>query len=343
MQPHGTMLSSLFDSPEMVALASFQDLYVGLEPYANPHQAAGGILRKTAPAVFGLLAALELHPTSERAGVFAPVGGFRRVAGAMRDLCEDLGVRFRFGTSVTSVTNEGVHFVCREGGGAERGFLPADLVVCNADVPFATATIARPETAPDETVEDEEGPYRETYDWDDSLDYSSGVLAFHWSVSQRLDALETHNVFLSAGTAENAVQSWAVLRNGAGGDGTSSMKGQPFNFYVHRASRTDDTACPLGCDAIMALVPCPALARDGSLATLPRDEAVEGYKEQFGEGAVDDVRDAVLERMAALKGLEGLRDAIVDEVLDTPGTYADYYNVGAGVPFGLVSAIDDMP
>ena len=37
-----------------------------------------------------------------------------------------------------------------------------------------------------------------------------------------------------------------------------------------------------------------------------------------------------------LKGLENLRDAILDEVVDTPGSYADYYNVGAGVPFGLV-------
>ena len=31
------------------------------------------------------------------------------------------------------------------------------------------------------------------------------------------------------------------------------------------------------------------------------------------------------------------QDSILDEVVDTPGSYADYYNVGAGVPFGLVS------
>ena len=26
---------------------------------------------------------------------------------------------------------------------------------------------------------------------------------------------------------------------------------------------------------------------------------------------------------------------IIDEVVDTPATYSDYYNVGGGVPFGL--------
>ena len=52
------------------------------------------MLRKTAPAVFGLLAALELHPTNDKAGVFAPVGGFRQVSKSMHDLCTDHGVGF---------------------------------------------------------------------------------------------------------------------------------------------------------------------------------------------------------------------------------------------------------
>ena len=52
----------------MKALASFQNLYVGLEPYRNNDKIGGGVLEKTAPAVFGLLAALELHPTNDMAG-----------------------------------------------------------------------------------------------------------------------------------------------------------------------------------------------------------------------------------------------------------------------------------
>ena len=351
LAPHSTMLSSLFDSPKLRALASFQNLYVGLEPYANPRQFGGGVLRKTAPAVFGLLAALELHPSNGRAGVHAPVGGFRRVSESMAELCRDLGVEVRYGASVTRVTEDGVHFVyaaendeASDRGGTEgkKGFLAADLIVCNADVPYATETILRSETDANggrTTGEDDARSYQETYDWNDELDYSSGVIAFHWSVSRRLEGLSTHNVFMSANATSDAERSWAALRgdDDGGATRTSPMAGTPFNFYVHRAGKTDPTACPPGCDSIMVLVPCPKLTRNERLASLPRDEAIDAYKRQFDREVVDDARDAVFQRLSVLEGLENLEDSILDEVVDTPGSYADYYNVGAGVPFGLVS------
>jgi len=40
-----------------------------------------------------------------------------------------------------------------------------------------------------------------------------------------------------------------------------------------------------------------------------------------------------------LDGLENLKDLIEDKVVDLPGSYVDYYYVGAGVPLGLVSPI----
>jgi hypothetical protein len=45
----------------------------------------------------------------------------------------------------------------------------------------------------------------------------------------------------------------------------------------------------------------------------------------------------VFQRLSVLEGLENLEDSILNEFVDTPGLYADNYNVGAGVPFGLVS------
>ena len=87
----------------------------------------------------------------------------------------------------------------------------------------------------------------------------------------------------------------------------------------------------------MVLVPCLKLTRNERLASLPRDEAIDAYKRQFDREVVDDARDAVFQRLSVLEGLENLEDSILDEVVDTPGSYADNYNVGAGVPFGLVS------
>ena len=353
LQPHSSMLDNLFESPKLKAMASFQDLYVGLEPYFNEKQRlqGGGVLRKTAPAVFGLLAALELHPTNDKAGVFAPVGGFRQVAESMYQLCLDNDVQIKFDTSVTRITDNGVYYTPssttneeKDDDEGKKGFLPADLIICNADVPFATESIL----SSTEAKQKEDGrAYDAVYDWDDKFDYSSGVIAFHWSLPRRMDALNTHNVFMSAKDSESAISSWSVLRDDDADNYSTakkkSLKGQPFNFYVHRASDTDDTAAPEGCDSIMVLVPCKGLVRDDELASLPRDEAISKYKEQFDEEFINDVREAVFDRLSVLKGMEQIiRDDLVDEVIDTPGTYADYYNVGCGVPFGLSHGLGQL-
>ena len=68
LKPHSDVLDEMFESEKMRALASFQDLYVGLEPYKNKNQLFGGVLESTAPAVFGLLAAIELHPENKKSG-----------------------------------------------------------------------------------------------------------------------------------------------------------------------------------------------------------------------------------------------------------------------------------
>jgi hypothetical protein len=68
LKPHSDVLDAIFISEKMKALASFQDLYVGLEPYRNQELFGGGVLTSTAPAVFGLLAAIELHPTNSKGG-----------------------------------------------------------------------------------------------------------------------------------------------------------------------------------------------------------------------------------------------------------------------------------
>lgn len=267
--------------------------------------------------------------------VFAPIGGFRQVAESMQNLCIDSGVKFHYETAVTCVAKDGVHYVSKNNETASNSFLPADLIICNADLPFATETIAKPSTR----KENEGIYYEERYDWNDDLDYSSGVIAFHWSVSRTCHSLNTHNVFLCAKNGDEAKRSWTILRDNT----QHSMKpSDPFNFYVHRACKTDDSAAPPGCDSLMVLVPCPSLVRKGDLASLSREDALSGYSQQFNKEFVDLVRDAVLFRLAVLDGLEDLTSSILDEVVETPATYANYYNVGAGVPFALSHGLGQL-
>ena len=361
LKPHSDVLDAIFESNKMKALASFQDLYVGLEPYRNDNKGiltsfGGGVLRSTAPAVFGLLAAIELHPTNKKSGVFAPIGGFRAVTNAMESLVKRLGVTIQYGMTVTSVDGNGVR-VCstsenHDDDGMKGGdFIPADLVIVNADLPYATKSLLSsndksiPSDRNNELLSDD-GTNRQKlvpkFDWDDSFDYSSGVISFHWSIDKVLEDLNTHNVFMVARSRSQAEASWLVLRSGDNDDDEEKMMDgnndmdSPFNFYVHRASKTDPTAAPDGCDGIMVLVPCKTLLRDEACAKLPRQRAMERYKQQFSDEVVSRTREAVLKRLAAIKSLHDLRAHILDEVVDTPATYADQYNLAAGTPFALV-------
>ena len=88
-------------------------------------------------------------------------------------------------------------------------------------------------------------------------------------------------------------------------------------------------------DSILVLVPCKTLEREEEYSTLPRDQALHRYKEQFDDTLISRARDAVLDRMSAIDSLKDLRSQILNEVVDTPVTYADQYNVGAGTPFAL--------
>jgi phytoene dehydrogenase-like protein len=214
--------------------------------------------------------------------------------------------------------------------------LAADLVIVNADLPYSTDTLLRNNVSCDELVR---------YDWDERFEYSSGVVAFHWSVNTSCINLSTHNVFLVGGTRKGLEDSWKSVRESRAAkqrnevqfqDPCNQFANQSFNFYVHRPTATDPTAAPENCDSIMILVPCPSLRRNETLSLLSRDDAITGYHGQFRDVYIRDIKEAVLSRLSVVDGLQDLREHILHEVVDTPASYADYYNLAAGTPFALV-------
>lgn len=276
---------------------------------------------------------------------------------ALEKLVTDLGVEIRCGTTVTRISNHGMNVREAadpvdddESNGSKTKpntttkFLPADLIIVNADLPYAKSSLIDIDGQTNDVHNNlENRPIStpiEMFDWDDGFSFSSGVISFHWSIDKALDNLITHNVFMVANSRSQAEASWQVLRRRQEDDVDGSSVGpdsdKSFNFYVHRPAKTDPSAAPPGCDSIMVLVPCRTLLRDDDCARLSRDEAMGIYKEQFSEKVVSDVRTAVLKRMAAVGSLQDLEQHIVHEVVDTPATWADQYHLAAGTPFGLV-------
>ena len=78
------------------------------------------MLKGTAPAVFDLLDALELHPTNKRGGVYAPIGGFRYVSNTVG---ESEGVVLEHKTRVTKMTNDGVYVIKSTGNDFDKSHI----------------------------------------------------------------------------------------------------------------------------------------------------------------------------------------------------------------------------
>jgi len=117
---HRTMwraLRSTFSDPRLLALFGRYATYVGSSPFE-------------APATLNLIAHVE------REGVSVVDGGMSRLARAVKELAEDLGVSFRFGARVREVlvANGRVSGVAIDGPDGARDVLAASAVIANADV-----------------------------------------------------------------------------------------------------------------------------------------------------------------------------------------------------------------
>lgn len=206
-------VAAAFKDERLRQALSFQTMYLGVSPYE-------------APAVFSLLPYTELTH-----GIWYPKGGLGAVPQALERVDRALGVRFEYGADVQRI-------VVRDG--AARGValadgrtLDADVVVCNADLPWARKHLLG---------EQRTGLERKRYT-------ASGFLLY-WGLKRRREELGHHTVFLGndfKGSFERLFDRLALPEDPS--------------FYVNVPSRTDASMAPAGKDAVYVLVPAP---RQGS-------------------------------------------------------------------------------
>lgn len=159
---HVRYTSGFFKSRHLQMAYTFQNIYVGQDPFR-------------APALFSMIPAAELTE-----GSFFPVGGMYSVAEKLKEISEGLGVRYHFSHSVTSMITEGRKVTgVRFGDGTER---KADYVIANADLPYVYNNLL-PESRKARRIR--------------KMNYACSALVFHWGLDTRFTQLGQHNVFLS--------------------------------------------------------------------------------------------------------------------------------------------------
>ncbi|MDX2009850.1 MAG: phytoene desaturase family protein [Myxococcaceae bacterium] len=207
-----SQVSKSFRDERLRQTMSFQTMYLGVSPYE-------------APAVFSLLPYTELA-----VGIWYPMGGMGAIPRALEKVCRELGVTLHYQKPVSRIVVEqgratGVAF-------ADGSVEKADVVVCNADYPWAAKHLI------DQQVSSRPELERKRYT-------SSGYMLY-LGVKRRYDELLHHNVYFGndfEGSFRNIFEELKVPEDPS--------------FYVNAPAHTDPAMAPDGKDALYVLVPVP--------------------------------------------------------------------------------------
>jgi phytoene desaturase len=165
---HHKYVSKYFKNANLRKAFTFQNIYVGQNPYQ-------------APALFAMLPATELME-----GTLFPIGGMHRIVEKLADTAIDSGVKFHYNKSVVRIEiskNRATGILLADGTA-----VCADIIVVNADLPYAYRELL-PDRKPSLRI--------------DSKKYACSAIVFHWGLNKAFPQFEHHCVFLSGDYRRN--------------------------------------------------------------------------------------------------------------------------------------------
>ena len=252
-----------------------------------------------APGTYSLLQYTELAE-----GIWYPKGGFHQVVSALVSVGERLGVKYRLSTPVSQIYLSPPKFSnSRRATGvtlASGETISADVIIINADLVYAYNNLL---------------PLSSSAKSLSSRPASCSSISFYWAMDRQITELVTHNIFLADDYRESFD---SIFKH-------QLIPSQP-SFYVNVPSRIDPTAAPDGRDAIVVLVPVGHLV-DGN--------GGKGLEIQDWDAMVAKARTTVFSTIEARTGARGLGASVVKEIVNTPQSWKEVFNLDKGAILGI--------
>ena len=203
--PYKQVVDRWFTSPELRAF------FYGFPSYG------GQTYDSVAPGAF-LIPYLMLSE-----GVYYPEGGVASIPAALHRLGIDLGVEFRFDTTVTGLIVDRSRVRALE---TSKGPVDCDAVICNVDPYTAGAWLGR------------------TYNLEPNLSY----FTVHWGLRTNAKELSCHTLFVPKDFESGFDQLYRQRR----------FPDSPI-VYVNATSSVDPSSAPPGCANVFAVATSPAI------------------------------------------------------------------------------------
>jgi phytoene desaturase (3,4-didehydrolycopene-forming) len=299
-----TRASKYFWTERLRRVFTFGSMYMGMSPF-------------DAPGTYSLLQYTELAE-----GVWYPVGGFHRVVEALVEIGKRFGVEYRLGTGVEAILldAEGAR---AKGVRLENGeVLEADIVVNNSDLVYAYNELL-PKSSYADSLSQRPG--------------SCSSISFYWALSEKVPALQPHNIFL----ADDYRESFDSIFK------KQLIPDEP-SFYVNVPSRIDPTAAPATGDSVVVLVPVGHLVETQNGTTVPQNTngpsiasaspagqtGISPSSTQDWPAMIALARKTILHTIKSRTGVD-LAPLIKHELTNDPNSWRDRFNLDKGAILGL--------
>ncbi|MGL5312997.1 MAG: phytoene desaturase family protein [Peptostreptococcaceae bacterium] len=266
--------SSVVSNKKLREYLVFQSMYIGANPYTNSN-------------VYTLIPAI-----SHTYGLWYIKGGFYQYIKALERLLCELGGKIITNTNVREIM---VHRKRVKGVVTDKGIYKSDIVVCNADFPYAINNLIKhkPKTRIREIK---------------NKKYSCSVFMIYLGLNKKYKELDVHNIYINKDFEENI---------------QAPFKGKLPRYpsaYMYCPSRIDETVCPKGKETLNIMVRVPNLYYNNI---------------RWNKKFTMYYRNIVINEIKQIKGLEDIEENILYESYLTPVDLKNKFNSYYGTAFGL--------
>jgi phytoene desaturase (3,4-didehydrolycopene-forming) len=261
-----------FKTERLRRVFTFASMYMGMSPFE-------------CPGTFSLLQYAECVE-----GIWYPQGGFHKVIEALYQISTNNGAKYILSAEVEKITTLGNKVTGVKL--ADGRSIEAPIVICNEDLVTAYNNLLPPTS------------YAKRLK---NRPQSCSSVSFYWGLSQQVQELKVHNIFL----AEKYRESFNDIFHGSG------VPEEP-SFYVNVPSRIDADAAPNNKDSVVVLCPVASMKENSNANNID----------------VTALRKHIIATIKQRTGVD-LEPLIVQEIIHTPQIWKEKFNLYAGSILGL--------
>jgi phytoene desaturase len=274
-------ISSYISSEKLRNLIAFQSLYVGISPFDGPN-------------IYNLVPTI-----SQLYGLTHPKGGMYSYIEALEKVILEFNGKIITDTPVEEIIIENGSAI---GIKSKLGIDKADIIVCNADFPYAIKELVKNNTAKGKYT-DKKIP---------NMNYSCSTFIMHLGLKKKYPQLLVHNIYIGDNFKEN-IQSAFV----------GKLPNIP-SLYIYCPSKIDDSMSNEGTECINIMVRVPNLLFNNIT---------------WNKETINKMKKRIFHQLSNIDGLSDIQENIIYESVTTPNDMLTKFNSYGGTAFGLSPTI----